>query len=138
MHRPPLPLRSESGYTLDNTTNACVACADNCITCDATGPGRCDADSCETGWGLVGAACVRCSANCTSCASESKCLACDSGYALWEHACRSCGPDCQACTFEREGGQPQPKCTACSSGGLDLDAAAHACVPCKQAHCTVW
>lgn len=118
---------------MDNTTRRCVACAEGCLTCDATGPGRCDADSCEVGWGLVGSACVRCSANCTSCASEAKCLACDAGYGLWQQGCRSCGSGCEACTFDKQG---RPQCSSCQTGGLD--AATKACIPCQQVHCGGW
>lgn len=132
---PPWHRRSDSGYTQDKASGRCVACAQGCNSCDTAGAGRCDKDSCDSGWGFASSgACVRCSAHCLDCASETKCTSCDTGFGLLKDACESCGTDCDACMFDGSG---KPQCTSCG-GSSGLDVATKTCVACKQPHCLSW
>jgi hypothetical protein len=81
----------------------CTACAANCIQCDSSGPGNCDAGKCLVGFVvLVGTTnCTACIGGCPSCSpyNPGSCLACPDGqYQGTNGLCALCASGCATCT----------------------------------------
>jgi hypothetical protein len=105
--------------TLGNTTigGVCVACADNCIQCDASGPGKCDKGKCSVGFvKIVGTQnCTACLGGCPSCScyNPGQCLSCLDGQ-YWDSSsskCQPCDSSCKTCTSSSN-----TNCTSCQTG----------------------
>lgn len=128
----------KAGYVLNNkwklslspslsmlASRQCLACSDNCTSCDEAGAGRCDAASCKPGFTHVGPSsnrsCQPCAAHCKECniSGAGSCNEdqCNVGFARtppkggallpWRQepksaSCEACSSHCDSCTVPGE------------------------------------
>ena len=93
-----------SGYFANVTAGVCSACAQYCKKCTSSGPGNCDANSCDSGSvQLTGTTnCTLCFSGCVSCSASdlNQCNSCGKRRYLdaTSGACTLCPTGCKTCT----------------------------------------
>lgn len=93
----------QEGYVL-TSLQTCAACADNCVSCDNAGAGRCDA--CKRGFVLSWYSCYPCGPHCVNCdnAGRDSCDECEDGYMEERSRCLECTKNCRKCHDTSETG----------------------------------
>lgn len=94
---PSICLACVTGYTV--SSGSCSACASYCLSCQTSGPGNCDENSCDLGYELVESSCLKCSKGCTSCSPHNlqSCSSCGIGFFMLNNSCIACSIGCISC-----------------------------------------